>query len=221
MRSFTAIFTVAAAAFAGFASAAPVDTSAVSGALDTVKGVVSGVPVVGGIVPRTDAPRGVQEILIEVQTKITPLVQQIQFIKADNATVDALTPVVQGIEGILKGVVPELQTLVGQPVEVILASVTGTAQVTVGEVAQLVANILTLVFGALNSLLNVVGTGLAALQPLLNALGAAVAALLTAVLAAVNSVVGGLLSAVLGLIGDIVPIILNLNLATVISILKL
>ncbi|KZT18732.1 hypothetical protein NEOLEDRAFT_1152413 [Neolentinus lepideus HHB14362 ss-1] len=225
MRSFTAIFSLAAFAFAGLTSAAPIDTSAASGALDTVKGAVSNFPKVGGVPnslsARTDAPRGVQEILIDVQTKITPLTQQIQFCNAQNATVNVLTPIIQTLSSTLEDVVPELQALVGQPIDVILASTTGTAQVTVGEVAHLVANILTLVFGALGTVTTLVKGELSALTPVVAPLGNAVGHLLQAVFAAVGSVVGGLLSAVQGLVQNLVPIILNLSLGQVLSVLNL
>ncbi|TFK50534.1 hypothetical protein OE88DRAFT_1661001 [Heliocybe sulcata] len=225
MRSFTAIFSIAAVAFAGLTSAAPVDTSAVSGAVNTVKGVVSNVPVVGGVAKdlsiRADAPRGVQEILIDVQTKITPLTQQIQFCTVENATVEILTPIVQTLTSTLEEIVPELQALVGQPIEVILASVTGTAQLTVAEVATLVANILTLVFGALGTVSTLLKGEVSAILPILAPLGAAVGHLLQAVLAAVGSVVGGLLAAVTGLVQNLVPTLLTLNLQEVLQILGL
>ena len=62
---------------------------------------------------------------------------------AQNATVDALTPHINDIKTILTGTLSSLQALVGQPTEVILASVEGTAVITVEELGHVVAGLTT------------------------------------------------------------------------------
>jgi len=222
MRSFTAVLSIATLAFTALTSAAPVDLTSlpvVGGVVNTVDNTVG--PLVGDLGVKRDAQRGVQAILIDVQTQLQPITDKLTFCTVENATVSALTPVFNDLTTVLGSVVSEVQGLVGQPAEIILASATGTVQLTVVEVAQIVANVMTLVFTALGAVLKVVGGDVAALQPLLNAVGHAVFTLLNAVLTTVGSVVGGLLSAVVGLIQTVVPIVLQLNLNEVISLLGL
>ena len=65
---------------------------------------------------------------------------------AQNPTVDALTPHINDIKTILTGTLSSLQALVGQPTEVILASVEGTAVITVEELGKLVAGVVVVRF---------------------------------------------------------------------------
>ena len=82
-----------------------------------------------------------------------------------------LTPIVNDIKGVLNTAVSEVNALVNQPVATILASVDGTAQITVQELAQLVADLLNLVFSALGAVLGVAGGAVGAITPLLAAVG--------------------------------------------------
>ena len=63
------------------------------------------------------------------------------YITAQNCTVEALTPLVNELKTIISGAIGEVNKLVGQPAEVILASVDGTAQITVQELGQLIATL--------------------------------------------------------------------------------
>ena len=56
---------------------------------------------------------------------------------------DACAGPIGEIKDLLTGTVTGLQALVGQPLEVILASVDGTAQVTVAELGVIVGNLVT------------------------------------------------------------------------------
>lgn len=58
---------------------------------------------------------------------------------AADVTVDVVTPIVQGITGVLVDATAEINLLVGADAEVILASADGSAQVTVTVIAQLIA----------------------------------------------------------------------------------
>ena len=58
-------------------------------------------------------------------------------------TVEAVTAQVDIIKTVLGATVTSLQGLVGEPIEVILASVDGTAQVTVAELGKVVAGLVT------------------------------------------------------------------------------
>lgn len=61
---------------------------------------------------------------------------------AADVTVDAVTPIVQGITGVLVDATAEINLLVGAEADVILASADGSAQVDVTVIAQLVAALL-------------------------------------------------------------------------------
>ena len=67
----------------------------------------------------------------------------LDYITADNCTVDALTPIVSDVKNIISGAIVEVNALVGQPAEIILATVDGTAQITVAELAQLIGALIT------------------------------------------------------------------------------
>lgn len=58
-----------------------------------------------------------------------------------NATVDVITPIVGGLKAAISTSMVEIQTLVGQPAEIVLASVDGTAQVTVEVLVGLIATL--------------------------------------------------------------------------------
>ena len=98
-----------------------------------------------------------------------------EFINTQNCTVDAITPVVNDIKGILGDAVTQVNALVGQSADDILAGVDGVAKITVTDLAKLLGDLLTLVFTALGAVLAVAtkvgGDVLGAVQPLLQAVG--------------------------------------------------
>ena len=102
----------------------------------------------------------VATIIDDVTIAVTPVVEEFRecsnlqdtptftdwyfadYITSSNCTVEALTPLVVDIKTIISGAIVEVNKLVGQPVEIILATVDGTAQITVHELAVLVANLI-------------------------------------------------------------------------------
>ena len=64
------------------------------------------------------------------------------FVTAENATADALGPIVDEVKSVLNGAIAEVNKLVDQPASLILSTVDGTAQVTVQELAQVIGDLL-------------------------------------------------------------------------------
>lgn len=109
---------------------------------------------------RAVAPTSVPKILDNVILAVTPIVAELsefrlsfcigvrvdhilaEFITSENATVEAINPIVDQIKTIINGAIDDVNTLAGQPVEVILAAVEGTAQISTQELAKLVADLL-------------------------------------------------------------------------------
>ena len=58
------------------------------------------------------------------------------------AAEDVLGPIISDVKAALSNAVNDVNSLILQPAEVILASVDGTAQVTASELAQIVSNVL-------------------------------------------------------------------------------
>ena len=65
-----------------------------------------------------------------------------ETITSEDLNVAVIGPIVSDIKDIVSGAIGEVNKLVGQPVEVILASADGTAQVTVQELAQIISTLL-------------------------------------------------------------------------------
>ncbi|RPD56560.1 hypothetical protein L226DRAFT_567634 [Lentinus tigrinus ALCF2SS1-7] len=224
MFSFSSLAVFSTIAFSALASALPLSTPLGDLPVDpsAVTGVVSGLPVVGGIVGRADAQQSIAVILTGVTAQLGPATQALKFVTSQNATVDACSGPIGEIKDILTGAVVELQGLVGKPVEVILHSVEGTALITVEELGKLVAGLVVIVFEALGAVLKVAGATIdKALFDLLCVVGGLVGSLIALVLQLVGTVLGDLLAVVVPLIKTVVPFILHLNLAQVISLLKL
>lgn len=75
----------------------------------------------------------------------------LEYLKQSNATIDVITPIVNNIKGVLGGALGDVNGLVGQSTSVILATVDGTAQVTVTELAQIIAGLMTVSDSALRN----------------------------------------------------------------------
>lgn len=217
MPSFAKIVSFAALAFGAFVSAVPLGAPAVPDVLSTVNGVVPAVP---ALVHRHEL-KSVAVVLTEAKVALTPLCAELQFIVAGNATVDAVGPILVDVKAVLSDTVSALNLLVGQPVEVILLTVDGTAKVVLADVANLLAGLLCLLFTALAHVVAVVKGDVTGILTIIAPIGELVSGLLSIVITLVGSILGDVLGALLPLIGAIVPIVLNLNLATVISILHL
>ncbi|KAL5521234.1 hypothetical protein ACEPAG_9157 [Sanghuangporus baumii] len=218
MRSFT-LFALAAAAFAPFVVAAPAPRADVA-VFEAAAVKVDARAVNADIYARADLPdilnkrspvnsdsllprggvRGVAAILVDVKVKVKVQTDLLYALTGDECTSDKLTGILSAIVTIVAGAVVELKALVGADISVILASVDGTAQLAVGVIAQLLADILVLVFGALGFVLGIV----ADVKVLLNAIvavafGDCICSLIKAVLALVD-----------GLLAELVPLVLNL-----------
>ncbi|KAA1477928.1 hypothetical protein DENSPDRAFT_845106 [Dentipellis sp. KUC8613] len=213
MPSFTKIVSFAALAFGAFVSAAPVAPATVP----EVHAV--NVPAVPALQTRDGV--SVASVLTDLTSKLEPVVAELNFIVAGNATEQALGPIVNDVKSTVQDAVNALNVLVGQPVDALLKTVDGTAQIAVGDLAKLVAGILTLVFTALGRILGLVGVDVALVIKIVSPLVEVIGALLSIVLKLVGSVLGDLVGAVVGLIGAIVPVILQINVAAIISILGL
>ncbi|KAH9936803.1 uncharacterized protein BXZ73DRAFT_89303 [Epithele typhae] len=230
MFSFSALAVFSTIAFGALSSALPVDLPAALpvnalGALPIpALGRRIDVPVVGdlGLPIRRHDVAGVAVVLTQATAKLGPATDLLKFVTAENCTVQALTAPVHDIQTILLGTVAELKELVGQPVDIILASVEGTAQITVEELAHIICGLLTIVFTGVRAVLIVAGAAIdATVFNLLVLVGGVVGELLAVLLPLVGSIVGELLYILVPLLKTLVPIILHLNLAQVISLLHL
>lgn len=157
-------------------------------------------------------------ILTDLTDNLSVPVAELKFITASNCTVDVLRPIMGEITSTIASSIVEVQGLIGQPAEVILATVDGTAQIAVKDLAQLVADLLILVFGALGVILNIGGNALTVVMPLLVTVGDVLGCFVALLLNVVGGVAGGLTVAVLGLIGSIIQVILRLNISVLISV---
>ncbi|KZV61493.1 hypothetical protein PENSPDRAFT_693382, partial [Peniophora sp. CONT] len=123
---------------------------------------------------RDDATKSLQSVIADLSSQLNPVVAQITALTGTGKTVDeisaAVAPLTSQAVTILSGAVSEVQSLSGLPIEQILASVDGGATLVVGDVAKLLADVLTLVLGAVGTLLGAVhgdvSSLLAALAPL-------------------------------------------------------
>ncbi|OCH84322.1 hypothetical protein OBBRIDRAFT_741784 [Obba rivulosa] len=217
MLSFSALSVVATLAFSAFTSAMPLDpTSAVStvGNLLPVPALPVGVPAL-----KRDTPRSVAAIVADVTVQVTPYVEQLKYINKQNATLEVIEPVVTNIKGVFASAVVEVQGLMGLSADVILAPVTGTVAVTVAELAQIIAGLLTLVFEVVGVVLGVVDSSiLSCVTYLLVSLAELVGCLVCAIVMLVDGILANLVATIVPLIGAIIPIILQLNVLIVIKI---
>ncbi|PSR76222.1 hypothetical protein EW026_g5800 [Hermanssonia centrifuga] len=161
----------------------------------------------------------VATIIDDLTVVVTPITQEFHYITASNCTVSALTPLVGQLKGALSDAVGEVNKLVGQPAEIILATVDGAAQITVIELAQLISTLVILIFTALGAVLNVASsTVVGCLTPLLCTVGEIVGALLSAIFSVTGGLLVGLSATVLGLLAEVIAIIVRLNVSMVISV---
>ena len=132
------------------------------------------------------------------------------YLTPANATAEVITPVLTGVVSIIADATVELQALVGLDISLILAPVDGTTVVTVGVIAQLVADILILITGVLAVVLKVVADVKILLDVIVAvALGDCLCGLISAVLALVADLLIYLVPLVLGLVNVILSLGLN------------
>ncbi|OBZ78248.1 hypothetical protein A0H81_01757 [Grifola frondosa] len=220
MLSFSSLSLIATLALSAFTSASPINSDSLAPvAVPAVPAVA--IPAVSGLGSR-DAVRSVPVILADVQTKVTTYTQELTFITQANATVEVLTPIVTNIKVILTGALVEINGLVGQPAEIILASVDGTAKVTVVELANIISGLLIIVFEALNAVLAVVSiTAKAAVVALLGTVGEILGCLICAIIMLVGGILTDLVFTLKPLLVSISTILTNLNVVVIVSVLGL
>ncbi|KAI0683520.1 hypothetical protein C8Q76DRAFT_804160 [Earliella scabrosa] len=237
MFSFSSLAVLATVAFSAVSSAIPLTgdglprpgwvppvpaVPAVPGALKTVPNGLPALPAVGGVLPRVDTPDSIAVVLTTVHAQLVPVTTQLKFVTAANCTLEVVSVPLGEVKTILTGAVTSLHALVGQPVEVILRSVEGTAQITVKELGHLVAGVVIIVFEALGAVLKVAGKTVdKVLFKVLCDVGGLVGLLLAAVFGLLGHVVGEVVVVVVPLLKAVIPFILHLNIATVISLLHL
>ncbi|EGO19825.1 hypothetical protein SERLADRAFT_401013 [Serpula lacrymans var. lacrymans S7.9] len=162
-------------------------------------------------------PASVAVVFTQVFTTLTPYVEKLQFINAQNATVADITPVVAQIKTTLTGAVTQIQQLKGQPASVILAGVNGATSISVADLAKILAADLCILFTAVGAVLKVVSTDAhAAVASLL----VEVATVIGTLLQAVCAVVTGLAAAVLPLLTTSVQtVIKDLGVSVLVAVL--
>ncbi|KAL0581288.1 hypothetical protein V5O48_000771 [Marasmius crinis-equi] len=201
MRSFSVIATIACAALSYAAPLINVDADVNAKPIAKVDASVN---------VRHD--KGVPDVIQAVTVQITTVVAPLTFITSQNATVEAITPVLNEVKTILGGAITEVTAITG-PVTGVAGGLVGGLLNTVlslagkvlsiADVAGLLATLLKVVFVALGAVLKVVAAAdKAAIQPLL----AEVVKLVVDLLKLVLPVVGGLLGALLPLVGDVLKI---------------
>ncbi|KAG8221640.1 hypothetical protein J3R82DRAFT_1919 [Butyriboletus roseoflavus] len=118
------------------------------------------------------APQSVAVVLSGLSDTVTPLANQLLYANAQNATQETLTPIIGDISTALTGAVSSLNLLVGQPTEVIMASVDGTTILAASDIATLLSVIVNLIFTAISAVLLVVDVAIySIIYALLAALG--------------------------------------------------
>ncbi|KAJ3999109.1 hypothetical protein F5050DRAFT_1710012 [Lentinula boryana] len=142
----------------------------------------------------------IHSIIVDVTTTITPLVEELTYITAENCTVEILTPIIGEIKVVLTTAITEVKGLTGFTLTAVLTTVDGVV-LTLAEVAELVCVLLTLIFGALAAILKVVTRAeAAAVAELL----CEVVALVATLLELICNLLGGILAILLPLVGEIV-----------------
>ncbi|KAF7375605.1 hypothetical protein MSAN_00449100 [Mycena sanguinolenta] len=188
MPSFTQVTALAAVAFAAFTNAAPV--------------------------VRAD-PTPLPAIFTQMVSDLTPVTSALSSIDSSNATEAVVGPLTNQVTTILTGAVSEISALAGSPLSTILSTADGVISVT--DAANLLAPVLTMVYGAAQDVLNVVDSSPAAsvITPLLNeAIGA-----LDPVLSTAAPLVDGLFAALAPIVGPVVNTLNGLGLGPVVSLL--
>ncbi|KAJ8082428.1 hypothetical protein PM082_008283 [Marasmius tenuissimus] len=206
MRSFSVIATVACAALS---YAAPLVN------LNLDAGVPAVAKVGANVAVRQD--KGIPDVIQATTVQLTTVIAPLTFITQQNATVEAITPILSEVKVILGGAIKEVTAIAapvaGQATGVVgglLGGLLGTVFSLAGQVlslpaiAGLLSTLLTVVFTALGAVLKLLNTGdLASLKPLLVEVAQLVADLLKVVL----PLIGGLVAALLPLVAEVLKVV--------------
>ncbi|KAI0338987.1 hypothetical protein BDW22DRAFT_1362327 [Trametopsis cervina] len=179
--------------------------------------------VTNAVVARTAEVRGVAAILVDVQAKVTPYVNEFYYIKKENCTAEVIKPIVASITVVLNDGLVEVKALAGASADVILAgAVDASVKVTVSVLAKIVADLIICIFGGIKVILDLNVTAvLSVVLPLFCSLGEVLGALVCAVLSLVGGLLVGIDAAVYALIGVVVDVIVRLNVSVLISVLAI
>jgi hypothetical protein len=156
-------------------------------------------------------------VLTELRDHLGPVTEQLKSIKAQDATVEHLTPLVAQINVILGDAVTSVKCLVGRPISEILATVDG--ELDAAHLAKLLADVINLVMIAVGAVFDLVAD--LHVHELLCTILSALACLIQEVLSLVGSTLAGVLGCLLPLIGGVLHFILELNVETLIRVLCL
>ncbi|EJD07739.1 uncharacterized protein FOMMEDRAFT_25027 [Fomitiporia mediterranea MF3/22] len=220
MRSL-GLFALASAAILPFVSAAPlvdVDTAAAAKAGIHARTVDVAAGAKAGAAVHARTVTGVASILASLQVKLGDSLCELHHFTAQNATADKITPVLKGVVSVMADAVVDVKALKGKPKETIMASIDGSATVTVSEIAQLLANVLCGVFLTLSSVLSVVADA----KILLNVVASVkLGGCLCDLINAVTAVVGGLLVELVPHVKDLASLLISLSLSDVKTVLNI
>ncbi|KAJ8502779.1 hypothetical protein ONZ45_g11447 [Pleurotus djamor] len=160
--------------------------------------------------------RSLPTILLDVKAKVAPVCAKLSALVSADITVEVVAPLCKQISDIVIGATAEVKLLVGQPSDALLR-VDGKVFALV-DLANLLGELLCLVFGALAVVIKVCATvKLTVILPILTAVGLLVADLCAAIFLCVP----GLVALVLGVICKIIPALFHLRLYAFISLLGL
>ncbi|EIW55950.1 uncharacterized protein TRAVEDRAFT_130193 [Trametes versicolor FP-101664 SS1] len=184
-------------------------------------GELNAVPVAAAVAPRATQD-SLASIFADAQSQLLPFTNQLKFATTQNATVEGLTPSVNGIKNVLTTSTTRVHGLAGLPVKVILASLDGTLVLTAVEVAHLLAAVSILVFEAVGAVITLLHGGIApAVFLLLVGVGELVGTLLKAVTVIVGAVLVDLTVILVPLLAGVVGIIRTLGLTVLLALLGL
>ncbi|KAJ3877802.1 hypothetical protein F5051DRAFT_503638 [Lentinula edodes] len=152
----------------------------------------------------------IHSIIVDVTTTITPIVEELTYITSENCTVEVLGPILDEVKVVLTTAITEVKGLTGFTLTTVLTTVDGVV-LTIAEVAELLCELLTLIFGALAAILRVVTVSEAVA---VKALLCEVVELVATLLQLICNLLGGILAILLTLVGDIVfSVIVSLGLS--------
>ncbi|KAH0828552.1 hypothetical protein J3R83DRAFT_2818 [Lanmaoa asiatica] len=114
------------------------------------------VSVLASPVVERQTPQSAAVVLTDLSNTVTPLANQLLYATPENATQATLTPIIGDISTAVTSAVSSLNLLVGQPTNVIMASVDGTTVLGASDIATLLSVVVNLIFTATNAVLLVV-----------------------------------------------------------------
>ncbi|PAV17608.1 hypothetical protein PNOK_0609400 [Pyrrhoderma noxium] len=160
----------------------------------------------------------IASILVDLQVNLGDEVCHLHHFTAKNATSENLTVVLKGVVSVVNTAVTDLKALKGKSSATILASLDGKATLTVSEVAQLLANVISTILLGLKVVVSVIADVKVLVKVVANvALGGCLCNLINAVVA----LVGGLILALAPLLSSVASLLTTLGLTTVGTLLTI